>query len=413
MKKIIYFLLLFIPLIVSSCFTETPEYVTVVPEEEIQDKLKELRDLQRELDDENVNIVDLQAKIDDLITQINNLVAPGNVPITYSIGILSAAYDDLVAVSGATVTIDIRGERQTSTTDSDGQAVFQDLRSGIVTVYVEVNGYTDVSFVADLLVDDGAADDYQTTGEDFNVTSAIALYPTTAANGATVVNGTLYYDPDRTDDILDPLDPNYGNVPYYNSNTSAANDVYQFRPASTINLQDGVFVSETKGTLDARIQSWQMLTQPIDIFVFMKANTLDYGFIPVGTAGNIVLAIYDEMFVRTTSNNGTFQLVRPSGYNGNTYEMHVEEFKGDEDYIRASDYNTGTMTTTLTTRTREVIFTPMYFDINGSWGFPGSYNGGLGYYDFILSNVNNINSSAGSRYTITSDIYFGAKTLDE
>lgn len=391
----------------TQCFEEVPEIVSIVPHEEIQEKLKELRDIQKELSDESVEAVDLQAKIDDLITQINNLVAPNNVPLTYTIGLLSAAsVGDQVGISDATVTVDIGGVRTTATTDSDGQVVFENLRSGIVAVHVEVAGYSDVSFIADLLV--GLADDYTSTGEDFYVTSAIALYPTTAANGAITIDGTLHYDPSRTDDILQTTDPLYGVVNYFTFNTFG--DEQPYRPAPLLNLLDNIDVGTTQDILDARIQSWDILDQSVNIFAFMQPNSMDYSFVPPGTAGNIVLAIYEGMFVSAASNasDGTFQLVLPAGNNGNNIRIHLAEFIGDESYFRAENFDTATGSTTVSSKTRSVIFTALYAKIGFATFLPGFSN------DFFQSNVNNFSSSvSGANSSLEAKIYFGAKSRDE
>ncbi len=407
MKKILNIFIVLMSLSLTQCFEEKERIVMITPTDDIQEKLKELRELQREVDDEGVESTNLQAEIDNLIFEINNLVAPNNVPITYSIGIISAASTTEVGVSDATVTMNIDGQLVTATSDSDGQVVFQNLRSGVATVYITVPGYTDVSFVVDLLVDAAASDDFKATGEDFNVSSAIALYPTTLANGAFNLNGNLYFDPDRTDDIALVTDPDYGIVNFFDFNTFG--DVQPYRPAPVLNLTDGVFVSETQSTLDAREQSWELLTQSITIFGFCQPDAFHYSFVPVGTAGNIILAIYEEMFVSTTSNtDGSYQLIVPKSDLGNTFRIHMSEFLGSEDYFRVDDFITASGTSTFTTRTREVVFTALYGKHGDILDFaPGTSN------NFDQSQVNNFSLFVSNSDERAYDFYFGAKTRDE
>ena len=160
-------LLVFMTLFLTQCYTEVIEEITEIPYDTIEEKKTQLRELQSQLNEQLVKSVDLQAQINALINEINNLIPPpppGALAISYSIGLVSAAREaDQIGISGATVSMDIDGVRTTATTDSDGQALFENLRSGVVLVHVEVAGYTDVSFVADLM---GSSD---------NVASTIAL----------------------------------------------------------------------------------------------------------------------------------------------------------------------------------------------------------------------------------------------
>jgi len=400
----------------TQCFEEIPERVIIIPFNEIEAKLAELRELQKELNGIDVNILKIQAQIDELIIKINdkadsiaNSIPPTIVPLTYTVGIISSAsVGSQIGISDATVSLDLRGTRTTLTTDSNGQVVFTDLRAGVVLVYVSVAGYTDVSFVANLLVTDG------TPGEEYDVVSTIALYPTTSANGAVTLDGTIYNDTDRTNDWLS-TDPLYETVNYVTGSTFG--DVQPYRPAPLLNLVDGVDIGTTQDILDARIQSWNTVNQAVNLFAFIQPDTLEFSYIPIDIPGNILLAIYEEMFVSTVSDasNGTFQLVIPVGVNGNNYRIHAEEFIGNENYIRSENLDTGTGNTTQTPRIRSVIYTAMYFKIGtGPTIFLPGTSGGT---DFDQLKVNNFSGSTldftGANSSLKSEIYFGAKTLNE
>ncbi|HYC85234.1 MAG TPA: hypothetical protein VEB86_08435, partial [Chryseosolibacter sp.] len=326
MKKFSSLLFIMLALGFTQCLEQTEKVVPYENTEEIQRKLKELRDIQREVEASKVSAANYEIDIVNKIEELNDLIAPGNVPITYSIGILSAAgSQNSVGISNATVSLDVRGERQIGTTSTDGQVVFENLRSGIVLVHISVAGYSDASFVADLRVEPD--DDYNpgNSGNPYNVTSSIRLYPTTQANGAGIISGSLYYDPDRSDDILDNTDSRYGQIDYYND--SFFGSVYPYRPAEKIDLVDGEEVDRTKGTLDARIQSWEELDVPVTVFAFVKPNPADYSSVPAGTAGHIVMALYEELFVSAASTAaGTYSMVIPAGINSNDIRISLSLF---------------------------------------------------------------------------------------
>lgn len=401
MKKYIRnIFLVFVALAFSQCYTEIIEEITEIPYDEIESKLDELRKLQSDINKENVESTDIQARIDDLIRDINNLVPPppaGALPISYSIGIVNAARESgQIGVSGATVSIDIDGVRTTATTDSDGQVLFENLRSGVVLVHVEVVDFTDVSFVADLL------------NSSENIATKIAVYPTTAANGAVTIDGLLRYDPDRTNDLIAPVNPL---VNYVDGSFSTG-----YEPAIQQTYDNGVFQFNTTFNLDATVQSWQLLDQAVNVFGFIQPNAADYGFIPAANPGNIILAIYEEMFATATSNaaDGTFQLVLPArgnmdGNGGNNFRMHFAEFVGNELYIRAVDI---TLATT-STRTRSVVYTALYGEFDPQGTFSGTYNPGAPFDDANVNNFTGNIFSKGANATISADFFFAAKTRDE
>lgn len=405
-------LLVFMTLFLTQCYTEVIQEITEIPYDTIEEKKQALRELQSQLNEEVVNSVDLQAQINSLINEINNLIPPpppGALTISYSIGLVSAAREtEQIGISGATLSMDIDGVRTTATTDSDGQALFENLRSGVVLVHVEVPGYTDVSFVADLM---GSSD---------NVASTIALYPTTAANGAVVIDGFLWFDPDRTDDLLLPTDPGYGIVDY---NTTAGAS-QEYRPASVLNSTDGGLPTETQANLDARVQSWELLNQAINVFAFIQPNPQDYQYIPAANPGNIILAIYEEMFVTTTSaTNGSFQLVLPARANplggGNAYSIHFAEFEGTETYNRSINTNVTVIPlgTTTSSKDRTVVFTALYGNFAPSVFANAFYPGTFGFpYTFDQTLVNNFAGfiwTRGADVSQKADFYFGARTRDE
>lgn len=397
-------------LLFTQCFEESIQRVSVTPFEEIEAKLKELRDLQRQVNDEDVASTNLQAKIDNLLIQLNELIPPGNVPLTYSIGILSAGSENQLGISGAVVTIHIRDEVITAISNSSGQVKFDDLRSGVALVHIAHPSYTDVSYVVDLLVNRGATTDANNSGEDFNVTSAIGLYPTTAANGALVHTGNLFYDPDRTDDILQNTDPNYGRIGFFDATYNYFNG--PFAPAPRLTLTDGV--EDANPTvypfLDARVQSWESLDQQVEIFVGIQPDPFYFSYVPVGTEGNIVIAVYEDMFVRTTSNaNGTFTLTLPNATRTLVYSYRLSEFEGEESYFRAENFVTATTTTNFSSRSRDVIYAALYMEVGqADYDYPGGVN------NFDETEVNDFQWSwNNTRREVPLNFYYGAKSRNE
>lgn len=419
MKKNIIIKALFISLafLLTQCFEEVVQTVEVIPYEEIDAKLKELRDLQKELNEETVTSVDLQAQIDNLITELNELIPPGNVPLTYSIGIVSTNAQAQLGISNAVVTVHIRDQEFTATSNSSGQVVFEDLRSGVAVVRIAHPSYTDVSFVVDLLVNAGATVDGDRSGDAYNVTSVIGLYPTTASLGAAVHSGTLFFDPDRTNDILQVTDPNYGRINYSASevtaNTGNLNN-RPYAPAPRLTLTNGAedATPTVFPILDARVQTWVPLNVPVDIFVGVRPDPFYHSFVPPGTEGNIIIAVYEEMFVRTTSTaTGTYSITIPDAYRSLTINYRLTEFLGTETYFRAQNLNTTVIpnTTTFTSRVRNVVFVPMYREIV-SWiyGYPGAVNA------FNPALVNNFNVTWDQSFTnVPLNFYYSAKSRNE
>jgi hypothetical protein len=419
MKKNVLIKVLFVSLafLLTQCFEEVVQTVEVIPYEEIDEKLKELRDLQKELSDETVTSVDLQAQIDDLIAELNELIPPGNVPLTYSIGIVSTNAQDQLGIANAVVTIHIRDREITATSNSSGQVVFEDLRSGVALVHITHPSYTDVSFVVDLLVNAGATADGDKSGDAYNVTSVIGLYPTTASLGAAVHSGTLFFDPDRTNDILQITDPNYGRINYFASEVTANSANLNNRPYAPpprLTLTNGAedAIPTVFPILDARVQTWVPLNVPVDIFVGVRPDPFYYSFVPPGTEGNIIIAVYEEMFVRTTSSaTGTYSITVPDAYRSLTINYRLTEFLGTETYFRAQNLNTTVVpnTTTFTSRVRNVVFVPMYREIVAdNYGFPGAINA---FDPTLVNNFNVIwNRSLSS---VPLNFYFGAKSRNE
>lgn len=77
--------------------------------------------------------------------------------VQYSVGVISAAEAGILksgneasGLSGATVTINVAGNIVSANTNEQGMAVFSNLRGGNVLVAIKHDGYTDVSFIADI-----------------------------------------------------------------------------------------------------------------------------------------------------------------------------------------------------------------------------------------------------------------------
>jgi len=413
MKKVIIKIFLIInALLLIQCFEEVVQTVEVIPYEEIDKKLEELRGLQKELNEEEVKSVDIQAKIDGLIAELNALVPVGNVPLTYSIGIISTnPKNEQLGIADAVVTIHIRDKVITATSNSSGQVAFSNLRSGVALVHITHPSYSDVSFVVDLLVNGGATADGDRSGDAYNVTSTIGLYPTMASLGAAVHSGTLFFDPDRTNDILQATDPNYGRINFFDVNYNALGG-RPFAPAPRLTLTNGAenATPTIYPFLDARVQSWVPLNVPVEIFVGVRPDPFYYSFVPAGTEGNIVLAVYQDMFVRTTSTaTGAYSLTLPDAYRVLTVNYRLNEFEGTENYFRAENFVTATSTTTFTARTRNVVFVPMYSEIVAVfYDFPGSVNA------FDPTQVNNFIVNWGeSLSNVPLNFYYGTKAKSE
>lgn len=414
MKKYRNLSLILLAFLFVQCFEQTTQVVPFENTEEIEKKLQALRDMQLKLSQSQVNAGNYAIEIQNKIDELNDLIAPGNIPITYSIGIVSAAgSQETIGIADATVSMNVRGERLTATTGTDGQVVFENLRSGIVLVHVSVPGYTDASFVADLRV--APDDDYNAghSGNAYNVTSAIGLYPTTSGLLAGRISGTLFFDPDRSDDVIDPTAPEYGVVEYFNFDNSVLSDVYAYRPAEKIDFVDNAETNREKPLLDAREQTWETIDQAVNIYAFVEPNPIDFSYVPFGTAGHILLAVYEEMFIVGASDpaTGAYNLVIPAGVNGNNVTMTFEEFAGTEQYIRATNLNTATTQTTVTLREREVVFTALYSYISNVPHFPGTF--GPGYYNFDDENVNRFTTSISENRARNVNVFFGARTRDE
>lgn len=414
MKNIaIRILLVFSALTLTQCFEEKIERVAITPFEDIEAKLKELRELQKEVNDVNVEATDLQAQIDGLIEEINSLVPPGNVPLTYSIGILSAGSENQLGIAGAVATINIRGQVTTATSNSSGQVRFDNLRSGVALVHITHPNYSDVSFVVNLLVNRGATTDANNSGEDYNVTSAIGLYPTSVSTGAVVHTGDIFFDPDRTNDILQSTDPNYGRINFFDTNYNYFDGPYAPAPRLTLTNSAENTVPTVYPSLDARVQSWVPLNRSVDIFVNVVPDPFFYSYVPVGTEGNIILAVYEDMFVRASSTaTGTFTLTLPRANRTLEYRYRLSEFDGQENYFRAENLNTTVVpnTTTFTARTRDVIYSMMYVKNGEQFTVftPGTNNA----FNPLL--VNSYNEFWGPSVQVTPlSFFYGAKSRNE
>lgn len=411
MKASIKILVVLSALLLTQCFEEKIEKVSITPFEEIEEKLKELRQLQKEVNDVEVEATNLQAKIDNLIAEINALVPPGNVPLTYSIGIVSAAGENQLGIAGAVVTINIRGQVTTTTSDASGQVRFDNLRSGVALVHITHPSYSDVNFVVDLLVDRGATTDASNSGEDYNVTSTIGLYPTSATTGALIHTGQIFFDPNRTNDLLQNIDPDYGRIGFFDLNYNYFDG--PFAPAPRLTLTDGQEDANPTiyPVLDARVQSWELLNRTVEIFVSVQPDPFFFSYVPAGTEGNIIVAVYEDMFVRATSNaNGTFSIAVPRARRVLNYRYRLTEFDGQETYFRAENLNTTNNTITTTSRTRDVIFSLMY--VKNGEQFDEHYPGALNAFDPLQVNNYNVSWPTSVQNTPLT-FFYGAKARNE
>lgn len=397
MKKIITnSLFILVAMLAIQCFEEKERIVKVTPYDKIEEKLKELRALQKEINDVAVESTGLRARIAGILKELDELV-PTNSTMSYSIGIVSTVTKDQAGISGAKVTLKLRDEVVTATSNSSGQVKFDNLLRGVAIVHISHPDYTDVSIIVDLI--SGAS----------NVATAIGLYPLKANLGAMVHSGGIFYDPNRTDDILQNTDPKYGAVLFVDPNYSlGTNTQALFAPAPRLTLTNGV--EDARPTifpfLDARVQSWDLTTQPVVLFGAVQPDPFYYSYVPAGKSGNVILAVYEEMFGTATSANGGYSITLPNADRPLTYSYRLNEFEGTETYIRAE--NLSGATTTFTSRTRNVIFAPLYMEFGQTEFYP-STNG-----SFDPAKVNSFQFVWSSTIEqVPINFFYGAKSRNE
>jgi hypothetical protein len=97
-------------------------------------------------------------------------------------------------LTGVVVTIAQYGNTVTDTTDAAGLAVFEDLRVGAANVTVTADGYTDVSFVADITPNDAAN---STASNKYYMASSIAVFALEGPTNATLT-GRMTLETDLT-----------------------------------------------------------------------------------------------------------------------------------------------------------------------------------------------------------------------
>jgi hypothetical protein len=132
--------------------------------------------------------------------------------------------------------------------------------------------------------------------------------------------------------------------------------------------------------------------------------------VPAGTEGNIVLAVYEDMFVRTTSTTtGTFTLTLPNAATTLLYSYYLTEFDGQESYFRVDNFDTGTGNTSTSSRTRDVIYAPLYLEVGqADYDYPGAINNfdPLQVNDFAIFWNN-------TRREVPLNFYYGTKSRNE
>ncbi len=235
-----------ISLAVASCGEEI-----VLIEQEDTSKLDSLETVIRTVEEDlKVAIqveADLKRKVDSLNARINaGASGPSLADIVYSIQVVdgSSAFfnttpDGRVAsLPDATVTVRQHGEVFQMTTDGTGMVSFPNMKSGLVSVTVEIDGFSDVYMIADLR--DGGDDENETSSDNRYASSQVVVFPT-EGNSMFTISGKVYYNQNELNDNRDgsqnnPLHPVTGTAVY-----ETAADVYlvlDCLPGSILNNTD-------------------------------------------------------------------------------------------------------------------------------------------------------------------------------
>lgn len=285
-------------------YTGCKEKETPVPTENtarIDALRQELLNLQQQVlgqtNNENSQKIEkalLEGDVKELQAEITKLKAEQARSITYTI-----YATDLQGVfqAGAEVSIVVNGAVTKKTTDTEGKAVFEGVRSGVVSGFVKTANFTSANFTASVAF-----------GGDF-VSTKVPLLPLAGGANTFTVEGKLYADLSDADDNLNEFDT-YNNI-------SGTNVI--------INVPAGPNNNSTETKYDGQARK-----------ITFVPNLNDEPFVGgFGNAGNIQRIAYENAVFETTSAaDGSFSIKLPAlvdaagnaigGFSG--YTVSFEEF---------------------------------------------------------------------------------------
>ncbi|HYC85235.1 MAG TPA: hypothetical protein VEB86_08440 [Chryseosolibacter sp.] len=205
--------------VVASLLSGCGEEVVLVEEEDTT-KLDSLEVVIRVVEEElTVALAEeaaLKRKVDSLNTKIGEgSAAPINADIVYSVQVIdgSAAYVSAAgrkaSLPNAVVTVRQSEIVQQFTSDATGMVSFAGMKSGLISVTVEIEGYSDLYMIVDLR--DGGDDENATSSDNRYASTMAVVFPTEGA-GMFTISGNVYYNSTELNDNRDgsqnnPLHP--------------------------------------------------------------------------------------------------------------------------------------------------------------------------------------------------------------
>lgn len=219
----IFLLGIVVSLFVASCGEEI-----VVVQEEDTSKLDSLETVIRVVEEDLKVALEVEADLKRKVDSLNAKISAGTsgpviADIVYSVQVLdgsNAFYSGRKAsLPDALVTVRQHGEAFQFTTDDTGMVTFPDMKSGLVSVTVEIDGFSDVYMIADLR--DGGSDENETSSDNRYASSQVVVFPTEGSDLYTV-SGKVYYNQTELNDNRDgtqnnPLHPRTGTAVYENA----------------------------------------------------------------------------------------------------------------------------------------------------------------------------------------------------
>lgn len=327
MKKITLFS--FIAIITIAIFIYSCKKDEFTEEDALQGQ-QDLLTHQDSLDRLNQLLRDSLNRIGGIIHYTVNVVDAGDA------GFAKSTSSTLQMISGAIVTASQNGLIITDTSNTNGMVVFEDMRIGNIAVSVQVTGYTDVNFVADLTP---ATDP---TGESLEnivryAATQIPVFPLTGTSLATI-NGQVTYESNLT---------NLGREPVAGVDVSTCIDV------GSANFMD----------------------------TFLPSG----GSLNEDQAGRILTITFSDAVSRTTTDaTGLYSLQVPSTANGLPTKLHVSDVAVDQTLLMNTMYQqpvTGPQTIRTIFSSEQVApadvsniptVPPVYVTFGAPTGTPGS-----------------------------------------
>ncbi len=329
-----------------------------------QDALQGQQDLlthQDSLDKLNQLLRDSLNRVGGIIHYTVNVVDAGDA------GFAKSTSSTLQMISGAIVTASQNGLIITDTSNTNGMVVFEDMRIGNVAVSVQVTGYTDVNFVADLTP---ATDP---TGESFEnivryAATQIPVFPLTGTSLATI-SGQVTYESNLT---------NLGREPVAGVDVSACIDV------GSANFMD----------------------------TFLPSG----GSLNEDQAGRILTITFSDAVSRTTTDaTGLYSLQVPSTANGLPTKLQVSDVALDQTLLMNTMYQqpvTGVQSIRTIFSSEQVApadvsniptVPPVYVTFGAPTGTPGSDPTAIATATAVISQSGTVEAiyvtNAGNGYT--------------